>query len=72
MEFYTKEVTPFMAAKLLENNQVNRKRSEGHIKFLAKQMSAGNFKLTGETVKISTDGKLLDGQHRLHAIDHSR
>ncbi|OZI09160.1 hypothetical protein BWI93_05285 [Siphonobacter sp. BAB-5385] len=35
----------------------------------AAMMKAGQWlRDTGETIKISADGKLLDGQHRLHAV----
>ena len=34
----------------------------------ARDMASGNWQFTGESVKRSRDGKLLDGQHRLSAI----
>jgi len=68
MSFYTQLVTPDMARVLLVKNKVNRKPSDGHVKFLAKQMVEGEFKKTGQTISISKTGVLLDGQHRLMAI----
>lgn len=68
MSFYTQLVTPDMARVLLEKNKVNRKPTDSHVKFLAKQMVEGNFKKTGQTISISKTGVLLDGQHRLMAI----
>lgn len=68
MSFYTQLVTPDMARVLLEKNKVNRKASQSNVDFLAKQMLEGKFKETGQTIQISKNGNLLDGQHRLLAI----
>lgn len=68
MRFHTQLVTPDMARIYLEKNKVNRKISNNNVKFLAKQMLEGNFKKTGQTISISKNGNLLDGQHRLMAI----
>lgn len=37
----------------------------------ARDMASGAWKFNGETIKFSTDGNLLDGQHRLNAIIQS-
>lgn len=63
-----KLVTPELALKYLSSNQGNRKISERQVNFYYKQMVAGDWGATGDTIKISIDGRLLDGQHRLHAI----
>ncbi|RLV49008.1 hypothetical protein D9V37_10515 [Nocardioides mangrovicus] len=34
----------------------------------ARDMIAGSWRLNGETIKIATDGTLLDGQHRCQAV----
>jgi hypothetical protein len=68
LKFYTKLVTPDYATFLLTTNKVNRKLQETHVKFLAKQILDGNFEQTGDTIKISDTGRLMDGQHRLNAI----
>lgn len=68
MNYYTQNVTPDLARTLLESNTVNRKLSQRNISSLAKQIQMGNFKETGDTIKISKTGRLLDGQHRLKAI----
>jgi len=68
MKFYTELVTPDKAMALLENNKVNRKASENNVNFLAKQMLEGNFKRTGQTIQISKNRNLLDGQRRFLAI----
>lgn len=62
-------VTPVLAEVLLKGNKLNRPVSEKNIIFLSNQMRAGTFKRdTGESIKVSKTGNLLDGQHRLLAI----
>jgi hypothetical protein len=61
-------LTPEKAALLLEVNEDNRNASPNKIAEIAADIRAGNFELNGETVIISRDGLLNDGQHRLMAI----
>lgn len=62
-------VTPDMAERWLKlNNRQNRKLNEKVIKAYARDMGSGAWLLTGEGIKFSTEGDLLDGQHRLVAI----
>lgn len=63
-----KLVTPELATKYLSSNQGNRKISERQVNFYYKQMISGDWGSTGDTIKISSDGLLLDGQHRLKAL----
>jgi hypothetical protein len=65
-------ITPEIAEKLLGTNVHNRKVSKSHVDFLAKEMSEGRWALNGETIKISKDGNLLDGQNRLLACIKSK
>ena len=60
-------ITPSMAEKLLEGNTNNRNVSDVQVSKYAKDMEAGNWQFNGETIKISTSGRLIDGQHRLLA-----
>ena len=62
-----KTITPEEAARILENNTHNRQCRQTVVKRYARQMAAGEWRLTGETIKIAADGSLLDGQHRLLA-----
>lgn len=64
-------VTPETAGRWLERNAKNRKLSERDIAKYARDMAAGNWTITGESVKFDQDGKLLDGQHRLRAVIRS-
>lgn len=62
-------VTPELANILLEHNEKNRKIRPVKLAQLKDDMNSGRFKgLNGETIIVSKDGKLNDGQHRLTAI----
>lgn len=72
MEFTKTFTSPEYALKLLEKNTMNRPHRKLLVDFYAKEMSSGNWKEdTGETIKFSKEGKLLDGQHRLMAVIQS-
>lgn len=60
-------ITPTIAAELLAANKVNRNKKPKYIGKYVKDMRAGNWLLTGEAIKISTDGDIIDGQNRLLA-----
>lgn len=60
-------LTPEMAMELLEHNTLNRPLTDQHVKRLAQQIIDGKWKFNGDTIKISADGQILDGQHRLWA-----
>ncbi|CCH02049.1 hypothetical protein FAES_4049 [Fibrella aestuarina BUZ 2] len=62
------EITPEVARTMLADNQNNRTLTNRHVDFLAEQMRAGKWQVTGEPIKIATTGRLLDGQHRLMAV----
>lgn len=64
-------VTPEIARRWLERNEVNRNPRLPKVSQYARDMTAGRWKITGEAIKFSRDGKLLDGQHRLHAVIES-
>lgn len=69
-----KITTEFIDAKkahqyLLLNVENNRKPRTGSlVKQYAADMVADNWKLTGESIKFNTNGKLFDGQNRLLAV----
>lgn len=62
------EITPELARQLLSNNKINRKIKPTIVERYAEQMEAGEWKFTGDTIKVDGEGMLLDGQHRLLAI----
>ena len=70
---YTKVklVTPNMASELLKSNTGNRAVSDGLVNMLARQMKVGEWALNGEPIITSGSNghvRILDGQHRLHAV----
>lgn len=60
-------ITPEMAMELLEHNTLNRPLSDSHVKHIASQIADNRWKFNGDTIKISVDNQVLDGQHRLWA-----
>jgi len=63
--------TPEAAACALKNNTKNRRLREHTVKLYATQMQRGLWVPNGESVKFDTNGRLIDGQHRLSAIFQS-
>lgn len=61
-------LTPDAAMALLEHNTLNRPLSDPHVKRIAGQILDGKWRYNGDTIKVSDDGMVLDGQHRLWAI----
>lgn len=61
-------ITPKIAEEMLEGNEGNRKVNHPNLDYLCHEMKKANFRLTGDTIKISKSGRLLDGQHRLMAV----
>ena len=68
MEVQVKTITPSYARKLLNNNPSNRLIRARAVESMARDISNGKWQLTGESIKISSDGSLIDGQHRLSAV----
>lgn len=61
-------VTPAMADAWLRNNACNRNMRADEVERYARDMREGHWHLTGDTIKVAPDGRLLDGQHRAAAI----
>jgi hypothetical protein len=69
LEFKKELITPSRAKELLEANINNRRVRAKVVNRYAQDMLAGRWKQdTGETMKISKSGIVLDGQHRLYGI----
>lgn len=64
-------VTPEMAERWLGRNKVNRHVRDRKVSQYARDMAAGEWKLTGEAIKFDQSGRLVDGQHRCTAIVES-
>lgn len=65
------EITPEIAAKMLEKNTRNRPLDSSRIKRYANAMNDNKWMLNGECIIVSPDGTILDGQHRLWAVVES-
>lgn len=61
-------LSPELSEILLNNNENNRRQSGLAIRRYSADIIEGNWELTGDTIKISKDGELNDGQHRCEAV----
>jgi len=57
---------------MLDRNKNNRPLSDSHVQRIAGQIRAGKWIFNGDTIKISDDGEVVDGQHRLWACIESK
>lgn len=62
------ELSPDDARDLLAKNVNNRKLRPTVVSRYAADMAAGRWDLTGDSIKLSWEDEIIDGQHRLHAI----
>lgn len=61
-------VTPDLAREWLDRNTKNRNIRKATVARYARDMASGDWHMTGEPIKFSASGVLLDGQHRLTAV----
>lgn len=64
-------ITPESAQRLLRENSHNRPLNTKRVRRLATIIKEGRWRLNGDTVKVDKKSRLLDGQHRLHAVIQS-
>lgn len=64
-------VTPEIATEWLKKNVGNRPLNLAMVKRLSRALAAGEYVFTHQGVAFDTNGMLIDGQHRLHAITES-
>lgn len=64
----TELITPEMARRYLEKNPRNRSMRDEVVHIYAQDMINGQWVWNGETIKLTSDDVLVDGQHRLAAI----
>lgn len=69
-EFFSVAVnlTPEMAADLLERNPANRSIAQNRVEIYAADIMAGRWSFNGEPIIVSRDGRVTNGQHRCHAV----
>lgn len=65
------DVSPELATEILAQNPDNRAVVVSHVRRLSGAMARGEWEMNGETIIISEDGLLNDGQHRLMACVES-
>ncbi|MCP3805395.1 hypothetical protein NLX83_39625 [Allokutzneria sp. A3M-2-11 16] len=65
------DITPAAAEEILARNTHNRNLRRRIVAGYALDMAAGTWPENGESIKIATDGTVIDGQHRLAAIVES-
>jgi hypothetical protein len=61
-------MSPDVARMCLDYNENNRRLNMMSIRKFADDMRNGRWQQNGETIKFDREGRLIDGQHRLHAI----
>lgn len=65
------EITPEIAQKYLDMSGPNRKISRAQVQKWVRAMSAGQWRLTGESIKFNVNGEMIDGRHRMTACVES-
>lgn len=65
-------VTPELAEEWLGKNHGNRAQRRRGIDNLSRDITTGDFLMTGDSIKFDWDGVLIDGQHRLEAVIKSQ
>ena len=72
-------ITPAMAEEMIKksndlfdaSNTKQRRVKTGTVTHYAKQMEKGQWQINGDTITLSSEGKILNGQHRLRSISKS-
>lgn len=67
-DFDVELITPQKAAAYLKFNESNRPLKQGVVSRYAEAITNGQWEVNGEAIKFDEEGRLLDGQHRLHAV----
>ena len=62
------DLTPEIAEAYLDRNDGNRSIAYAVVEKYARDILAGRWVLNGQTIKIGANRRLLDGQHRCHAV----
>lgn len=65
------DLTPALAEQLLAHNTENRNIRKPHVRSLARDMLQGRWQVTGDSIKIDVNDRMIDGQHRCWAVIES-
>lgn len=68
MRLAPEKITPEKAREYLKMSAGNRRLRKSNIQALARDIKAGKFQETHQGIAFDTNSRLIDGQHRLHAI----
>lgn len=71
MQTQIETITPESASEYLKANRSNRPLKKALVNNYARAMANGEWRLTHQGVAFNCDGILLDGQHRLKAVEQS-
>lgn len=71
IDFFVVELTPALAEQLLLLNQSNRPLNDRHVRKLTREIERDHWKLTGQTIIVSSTERLLNGQHTCEAVVRS-
>jgi hypothetical protein len=61
-------IGPAKARRILEKNQGNRNVAKQTLNRYARDMEEDRWRRTGDPIRVTEDGRILDGQHRLMAV----
>lgn len=61
-------ITPERATEMLRQNKRNRNISSKLVEMISDDITNDRWIINGATIKQGANGRLLDGQHRLHAV----
>lgn len=71
LQMSSETITPEVAAEMLRYNINNRKLRPSKVARYGHEMANGTWRLTSEPIIFDWHGRLLNGQHRLHACIES-
>jgi len=61
-------ITPDIADAILSSNKNYRRLDRNRVERYANSLLDDVWEVNGESIKLDSNGRLLDGQHRLHAV----
>lgn len=64
-------ITPELAQQYLSNNAMHRKPKQKKIDKYVAEMVNGEWQFNGKSLIFDSNGRLLNGQHRLYAVIQS-
>lgn len=63
-----RHITPRIAKTMLSHNTGNRPLRKAVVQRYATDMENGDWQDNGDPIRFDTNGRLIDGQHRLEAV----